>query len=284
MDNFKDACVRYAPYIGTGLLAVGTTVFLFRRLRARKPRVCGVDYPRDKVILYPGWKGAYAPSLGHFNVKLETYLKMAKIPYEANYEFIYGPKKKFPWVEYNGVTMGDSQLIINYLNKEFNIDFNKHLSPTDRATAWAIQKWLEEFTYWLNVHSRWVIRYEDFFYDYTSIPSLYKSIVRKRMAEITYTVGVGRHSDAEIDEMMKHDLMMLSEILGTKKFLMGDQPAEVDCAAFGILSQIRWHTPDSCPGSTLLKEKLTNLVEYCDRMKETYWEDWDEKITGKPRL
>ena len=38
MDNFKDACVRYAPYIGTGLLAVGTTVFLFRRLRARKPR------------------------------------------------------------------------------------------------------------------------------------------------------------------------------------------------------------------------------------------------------
>ena len=68
--------------------------------------------------------------------------------------------------------------------------------------------------YRLNVHSRWVIRYEDFFYDYTSIPTLYKSIVRKRMAEITYTVGVGRHSDAEIDEMMKHDLMMLSEILG----------------------------------------------------------------------
>ena len=44
-----------------------------------------MDYPRDKVILYQGWKGAYAPSLGHFNVKLETYLKMAKIPYEVGH-------------------------------------------------------------------------------------------------------------------------------------------------------------------------------------------------------
>ena len=44
--------------------------------------------------------------------------------------------------------MADSQLIINFLNKEYNVDLNKHLSPKEKATAWAIQKWLEEFTYW----------------------------------------------------------------------------------------------------------------------------------------
>ena len=32
-------------------------------------------------------KGTYAPSLGHFVVKLETYLRMAKIPYEVQYFF-----------------------------------------------------------------------------------------------------------------------------------------------------------------------------------------------------
>ena len=32
-------------------------------------------------------KGTYAPSLGHFVVKLETYLRMAKIPYEVQYVF-----------------------------------------------------------------------------------------------------------------------------------------------------------------------------------------------------
>ena len=31
---------------------------------------------------------------------------------------------------------------------------------------------------------------------------------------MTYTVGVGRHSNEEVDEMFRHDLMMLSELLG----------------------------------------------------------------------
>ena len=58
------------------------------------------------------------------------------------------PKDKVPWIEYNGTAMGDSQLIIDYLNKEFKVNLNKGLDPYQRATAWAIQKWLEEFTYW----------------------------------------------------------------------------------------------------------------------------------------
>ena len=42
-------------------------------------------------------------------------------------------------------------------------------------------------------------------------------------------------------------------LTGDKKFIMGDQPSEVDCAAFGQLSQILYQTPDSCPGKVLLK-------------------------------
>ena len=46
-------------------------------------RVRGVDYSRDTVIVHQFLKGTYAPSLGHFVVKLETYLRIAKIPYEV---------------------------------------------------------------------------------------------------------------------------------------------------------------------------------------------------------
>ena len=46
---------------------------------------------------------------------------------------------------------------------------------------------------------------------------------------------------------------MGSFFTGEKKFFMGEQPTELDCAAFGQLAQIRWHTPDSCPGKTLMK-------------------------------
>ena len=61
---------------------------------------------------------------------------------------IGGPRRKIPWIEYNDLVLSDSQLIVNYLNKEFNVDLNSKLSPKEKATAWAIQKWLEEFTYW----------------------------------------------------------------------------------------------------------------------------------------
>ena len=53
-------------------------------------------------------------------------------------------------------------------------------------------------------------------------------------------------------------------LTGDNKFLMGDQPAEVDCAAFGQLVQLLYHTPDSCPGKVLLKGMvLYNSLKSC---------------------
>ena len=44
---------------------------------------------------------------------------------------------------------------------------------------------------------------------------------------------------------------------------MGDRISTVDCAAFGILSQIRWHTPLSCKGRQLFEGKLCC---FCDSL------------------
>ena len=66
----------------------------------------------------------------------------------------------------------------------------------------------------LNVQTRWAIRYDDFFHAYTNIPSFMKGMVGRRLKKMTYAVGVGRHSNEEVEEMMKHDLLMLSELLG----------------------------------------------------------------------
>jgi len=45
--------------------------------------VCGVDYPRDKIILHIFPREEMVPSLGHFCVKLETYLRVNKLPFEV---------------------------------------------------------------------------------------------------------------------------------------------------------------------------------------------------------
>ena len=59
-----------------------------------------------------------------------------------------GPREKFPWIEYNGRTLTDSQLIIQFLNERMNIDLDAQLSGKDKAMGWAIQRWFEESTYW----------------------------------------------------------------------------------------------------------------------------------------
>ncbi|XP_053381762.1 uncharacterized protein LOC123540858 [Mercenaria mercenaria] len=155
----------------------------------------------------------------------------------------------------------------------------------ERATAWAIQKWLEEYTYWLNVHTRWYIFWDDMFTKILNVPrfvtAISKVVRRPKMYKDLYTVGVARHSDEEIHEMMIKDVKHFSEILGDKKYIMGDKITETDCAAFGVLSQIRWCTPESCPGHQLLTSgELKNVTDYLDRIKDTYWLDWEEILAA----
>ena len=45
----------------------------------------------------------------------------------------------------------------------------------------------------------------------------------------------------------------LSIIKGEKKFMLGDEPNEVDCAVFGQLSQVKWHVPDTVKAKSLLE-------------------------------
>lgn len=61
--------------------------------------------------------GKVGPSVSPFVIKLETYLRLAKIPYQVDKGDIWGPKGKTPWITYNGVHMGDSQIIIKFLSK-----------------------------------------------------------------------------------------------------------------------------------------------------------------------
>ena len=46
-------------------------------------------YPRDKVILFQVRRGPFAPSMSPFALKLETYLRMAEIPYQVRTQNVH---------------------------------------------------------------------------------------------------------------------------------------------------------------------------------------------------
>ena len=47
---------------------------------------------------------------------------------------------------------------------------------------------------------------------------------------------------------------------GSKPFIMGDEPTQLDCAIFGQLSQVKWHIPESCRARKLLESKVNLYV------------------------
>ena len=81
-------------------------------------------------------------------LKLETFLRMAKIPYETDTSRKTSSKGKMPWIEFNGRPMADSNFCIRFLNKELGVDVDSHLSETERSIAHTILTMLEENTYW----------------------------------------------------------------------------------------------------------------------------------------
>ncbi|XP_052763877.1 failed axon connections homolog [Mya arenaria] len=109
-----------------------------------RQRQCGRDYPADTVILHQFPRGPFAPSMSPFCIKIETYLRMAKIPYQLQ----NGAKGKSPWIEYNGETLGDSKLIMSYMVEKCGINLSMGLTEEQRAIGRAFQTLVDERMYW----------------------------------------------------------------------------------------------------------------------------------------
>jgi len=60
-------------------------------------------------------------------------------------------------------------------------------------------------------------------------------MVAKGVAKSAMGQGIARHSDTEINELGLDDVKAVETILGDKKFLLGDKPAEVDATAYAFL-------------------------------------------------
>src|SRR5262245_30913845 len=101
--------------------------------------------PIKLFVVNASWGVPFA-SAAPFPLKLETWLRMAGLAYEIVVEndTRKGPKKKTPWIVDGGVTMGDSELIIEYLKRKYRVDPDAGLSAEDRAVALAWHRTFEE--------------------------------------------------------------------------------------------------------------------------------------------
>ncbi|ESO93973.1 hypothetical protein LOTGIDRAFT_153451 [Lottia gigantea] len=185
-------------------------------------------------------------------------------------------KGKIPWVEYNGEVIEDSTFIIEFFKKKLSIDMNKDLSLKEKGLSRAIQKMIEENFFWCLALCRWM--YDETDKQWMGLGWLVPKFIKRTVKKSTWAAGISRHTQKEVLEIMESDIKAISDILGSQKYIMGNEPTEVDCCVFGFLAQIFY----ACHEKSLISlvgEKYPNLKDYCLRMKNRYWADWDDCIT-----
>lgn len=237
------------------------------------------DSKTDSIRLFAfgtGW-GVPFDTAAPFPLKLATWLRMAKLPFDfvvAN-DPSKGPKGKSPWIEYENVRMGDSSLIIEHLRSRFGIDLDMHLDARQRALALSIQRMLEEHYHQCFEHQLFFgrgsqERLQALAAGFTvPVRWLIPAALKRAFSKQLYARGMGRHSEEVIIAQGKADLDALSVMLGEQSYFLGDRPSSVDACIFGFLGVSLYVAGDN----PLYRygASRANLLQYCERMRARYF-------------
>lgn len=220
------------------------------------------------------------PNASPFCMKLETYLRMAELPFEVPQATLQqlqrAPLGKMPYIEDEGKVVAYSTLIIDYLKSAYGDRLDGWLDETQRATALAFQRLMEEDLYWAVVYTRWVEpqgweKMRPAFFAQLSAPLKWfvPGLARRGLIKELHGHGMGRHSRDEIMAIGNRDTTALANFLGDKPYFMGSQPCSLDATAYAFIANIL-----CAPVESGLKHHATQypqLQAYCERMRNRYY-------------
>ena len=218
-----------------------------------------------------------------FVVKVDAFLKMAKLPYEViegARNLKKSPKGKLPFIsikqQAEELVIADSQHIIEHLTQSYSVSLDDFLTKEQQAQVYLLTKSLDENLYWCLVYSRWILEEtwpvanKAFF---GSMPAPLRwfvpNLIRKAVKKNLHGQGLGRHSKAEILTIADKSFDALSVLLGDKDYFYGKQPCSFDAAAYSILCQF---ISVNCDNEFNFKARsYPNLVQYCQRIEQNFY-------------
>jgi glutathione S-transferase len=229
------------------------------------------------VVLWqmqPAWG---LPNPSPFCMKVETWLRMAQIPYVT--KALQSPpksrSKKVPYIERpDGTLLADSSAIIETLRQERGVTLDDGLSEDDRALGVLLQRTFEEDLYFIVLFERWAIRdnwkiVEPAYFG--TVPWIIRRtvvpFVRRGVLASAYGQGVARLDDAQRHRKAEADLAAVSRILGTKEFFF-ERRSSYDAIGYAFLANIIY-VPIASPTADAARTH-ENLVRYCERMQAAY--------------
>nr|CDJ97723.1 Glutathione S-transferase domain containing protein [Haemonchus contortus] len=265
--------------IAVWLAVVGITAyFVFLKKDKREVELRKHDWKSDTVYLYQFPRIKTIPNLSPYCLKVETFLKVNKIPYEVC-PLKMGRSRYglLPFIELNGEHIADSEIIIDRLKDHFKV--KPLASPIDEGIARTIERTVQHHTAPVVYRFKMVEDPNDGFcttvlqvigcpavLQPTVLPFaawFMRSKVSRRIA-----AAIGQFPIEEFKNFLRQDLDTYRDLLGDKKFLFGDEVSSADCAVFSQLGAVLYIPPNNYV-KELLREKYPELTNYCDRVRDT---------------
>jgi glutathione S-transferase len=231
--------------------------------------------PPIKLFQFPRMFGI--PNLSPFCCKLETWLRIAAVPYEVvdTPDPRKGPKGKLPFIEDAGVRIADSSLIVDHLVRTRGVDPDAHLDASQRAIALLVQRTLEEHYAFVLAYTH-LVRKEGLQHTrarFNSLPPIVRPlvgyVVRTRIKKLLWQQGILRHSHEDIVESALHDWRAVLSVMGNGPYFFGDEPTGIDAVVFGALATSVL-TPIESPIRDFLRSQ-PGLVSYAERMRARFF-------------
>ncbi|HEY2531570.1 MAG TPA: Tom37 metaxin N-terminal-like domain-containing protein [Xanthobacteraceae bacterium] len=234
-----------------------------------------VTHGAIKLFQFPRMFGI--PNISPFCCKLETWLRITKIPYEVvdvpNPR--KGPKGKVPFIEDAGQRLGDSSAIIDYLKDTRQVDPDVHLDDSQSSTSLLVQRTLEEHFAFITLYTHFIRddgwRETRAFFDAMPAPvrPLVTFLLRKQMRKALWLQGISRHSDKEIMNAAMSDWMAVLAAMSDGPYFHGDRPSSIDATLLGALATTVL-TPIQSPIRDFLRSQ-SKCVTYAERMMGTFF-------------
>ena len=232
-----------------------TRTFVMPRNAPAAPVISKGSSAVEKITAYVFQGSGVSVSSSPFSTKLTMFCRLAGIPHvvkEADMQ--RAPNGKVPYIVHDGNCVGDSQLIIRYMENTFNIkntaksviDKNtysgllKHpyvcydnLNPKDQAICNMVRLMCEGELYWGMCGMRWLGKLgmgksETLWHNtiasyFEAIPAFIRPVivamVRVSVHNDAYAQGLARHAPEDQMLFIKRDIKSLSSLLD-KKFLV----------------------------------------------------------------
>jgi glutathione S-transferase len=203
-----------------------------------------------------------------YGLKVFAFLRLTGLAFahEHIFDASAAPRGQLPYIVDDGVTIGDSEIIIAHLKRKYRLTIDAALTAQQHNTDLLVTRMLDDL-YWVMSYSRWKDdRYWPAFRD--ALKREHPRLTEEGMLKARefnfqryYFAGIGRYAPNDAYARGLADLAVLADLVPAQGYLHGPKPTSVDAGIYGFLANIYFYDVD-----TPLKQFLTsahNLVRHC---------------------